>query len=386
LFNEVSRLFDANLKANFSYLDYLQGAFSPDLIGRADGTAHVSVVPERFTWTFQEDFGQGAINAFVAPTPDNRQNINYFSTGPNLFFRFSGTGFLNLTFRYARSTYTSSPFDNGRIQGGFELGQQLSPLSTISLDANSERVLYSNTLVATDFDRTSAFLRYEIDGVRTDISANLGGSKISSGEESQSGPVARLEIHRRISSRSKIGLSVAREFTDASAGFSTAQTGALNGIITTPAPVTANNYTSDSSTLTWAYGYNLTTLNLSGRWAKDGYSSQPQFDQTRLGAEVNLTERLTRAFTTQISGSLYRTDFQHTDFVDTEPGSHYQDGRLGLAFIYTAGRALEFRLRVDHLARSVSAASSTTGLFGFHSNTVYLTVGYRPRPTEAVDH
>jgi hypothetical protein len=378
--NQISRLFDANLKADFSYLDYLQGAYSPELVGRADGLAHVAIVPERLTWTFQDDFGQGAINAFVAPTPDNRQNINYVSTGPNLFLRFAGTGFLDLNARYARATYTSSPFDSGRVQGGFELGEQLSQLSSISINGDAERVDYENTALAKDFDRTSVYGHYELEGVRTELIANIGASRITSGGESVSGPVAKLELHRRISAQSKIGLAVGREFTDASAGFSAAQTGAIGGIITTPAPVTADSYTSDYSTLTWAYGRNRTTFDLSGRWEKDNYSSQVQFDQTREGIEMVLAEHMTRSLTSQVLGSIYRTDYAHTNFGVTSPSSHYQDGRVGFALVYTAGRALEFRLRVDHLSRSLSGDSAAIGLVGFHANTAFLTVGYRPKP------
>ena len=38
--NRQSRLFDVNALGNFSYINYLQGAFGPQLLGRFDGTAN----------------------------------------------------------------------------------------------------------------------------------------------------------------------------------------------------------------------------------------------------------------------------------------------------------------------------------------------------------
>jgi len=154
---QATRLLDADLKGNFSYLDYLQDAYSADLIGRFDGVAHAALIPERLTWTLQDDFGQGQVNAFAAPTPDNRENINYLSTGPNLWLRFAGTGFFELSARYARAQYSISPFDSNRIQGSFGLGDQLSARSSLSLNGVTEHVFFDDTSVNTDFDRTSAY-------------------------------------------------------------------------------------------------------------------------------------------------------------------------------------------------------------------------------------
>ena len=44
---EQRRLFSVDAKGDFSYLDFLQGAYSPELIGRFDGIAKVSLLPEK---------------------------------------------------------------------------------------------------------------------------------------------------------------------------------------------------------------------------------------------------------------------------------------------------------------------------------------------------
>ncbi len=376
---QATRLLSADLKGNFSYLDYLQDAYSANLIGRFDGVAHAALIPERLTWTLQDDFGQGQVNAFTAPTPDNRENINYLSTGPNLWLRFAGTGFFELSARYARSQYSISPFDSNRVLGSFELGDLLSARSSISLNGVTEHVLFENTSINTDFDRTSAYAHYEISGARTQLTANLGGTEITQNGSSTSGPLAKLQVDRKVSPATRIIFSVGRELTDASTGFSTAQTGAIGAISVTPATVTANSYTSDYASVGWNYERNRTTFGLSGRWEKDSYAQHPELDVTREGGEFSLAEKLTHALSVQLLGSLYTTDYPHTYFVATNGSSSIQDERVGAALTLREGRALVFRLRFDHISRAVSG---NAGVPGFHANTVFLTVGYRPRPAD----
>ena len=63
--NERSRLFDVNAAGNFSYLDYLQGAYGNELLGRFDGVGRRGLVPGRMVWVLRDDFGQAALDAYT---------------------------------------------------------------------------------------------------------------------------------------------------------------------------------------------------------------------------------------------------------------------------------------------------------------------------------
>lgn len=378
---EATRLLDANLKGNFSYLDYLEHAFGSDLVGRFDGIAHAAIIPERLTWTLQDDFGQGQISAFGAPTPQNRENINYLSTGPNVNLRFAGTGFVDLSARFARAQYSNSPYDSDRYQGSLAVGDRLSADSIVSLNGDVERVLFQDTAVATDFERSSVYGRYETIGVRTSLTGNLGATEVTQGGMSTTGPLAKLQITRKISHTSSVNLTLTRELTDASTGFSTAQVGAIGGISTTPPAVTANSYTSETAAFGWSYARNRTTFALSARWEKDDYSTQPLLNVTRSGGEFNLEEHLTHLLSVQILGSLYDTDYAHANFDPTLGPSTFVDSRIGAAMTLREGRGLVVRLRFDHLGRSISNDPSA---IPYGANTVFLTVGYRPLPADSV--
>src|SRR5271167_2717836 len=65
-FKQQSRIFDVDAKGIFSYLDYLQNAYTGQLIGRFDGIGRAAVIPERLTWVLQESFGQAQIDPLLA--------------------------------------------------------------------------------------------------------------------------------------------------------------------------------------------------------------------------------------------------------------------------------------------------------------------------------
>jgi hypothetical protein len=390
---QQSRRLEVDAKGDFSYLDYLQNAYSAQLVGRFDGQAQLALIPERLTWTFQDSFGQSQIDPFTAVTPTNQEHVNYASTGPNLFLRLGPLGFVDVTARYSRTDYQTSPFDSNRFSASLAVGRQLSASSSVSINATSERVLFDDTLLNTDFNRSSAYLHYEVQGARTSLSANLGVTKADQGGASVTGPLAKIELSRQLSSAAKLIFTAGRDLTDASTSFNgtggvggaggigitpggslggnnTAPGGALSGIGTTPAAVTSANYTVTYASVGWDYVRNRTTFGLTGRWEKDSYDGLPQLDLTRGDAEFRVERKLNRAFSAQLSGNIYRTEYSQANFAET-------DGRVGGALTYRHGRGLEVRLRYDHTSRIASGIASGTG---YSENRAFLTIGYRPEP------
>ncbi|MGO9512645.1 MAG: hypothetical protein ACLP2F_03250 [Steroidobacteraceae bacterium] len=373
---EQSRLLDVNAKGDFTYLDYLQNAFSSQLLGRFDGVGNLAIVPGRLTWAMRDDFGQAALDPYTPVTPNNIEDVNYFSTGPDLSMRLGGVNFINLSARYARAQYETSPYNSNRGLGTLAVGRDVSAGALVSLNADFERVMFENTAVNTDFDRTSGFGRYELHGARTDFEGDLGATRISQEGPSTNGSLAKVQLSRKLSAAAKLTLTAGRELTDASSSFSTLQTGAIGagGMIgTAPAALTSNNYTSNYASVGWQYVRNRTTIALVARWEKDTYSGQPQLDVNRPGADFNIQRQLTRAFSTQLLGHFYKTDFPNAAIASNTASSKYNDWLVGGALTWRHGRGLEIRLRYDHNSHVVSAGGS-----GYSENRVFLTVGYRP--------
>jgi hypothetical protein len=380
---EQTRLFGVDAKGDFSDLYYLQGAYSNQLLGRFDGSAQVALIPERVNWVLTESFGQAQIDPFVAVVPTNLQNVNYVATGPDAAFRFGPTVFLDLTARYAKTTYQTDPFDSTAVLGSAALGLALSAQSSISLNGSFKRMFFDNTEVNTDFDRSSAYVRYEVQGARTDLTANLGVTKVDQGSESLTGPDAKLQLARQLSSVSKLTFTVGRDLTDASTAFANLQSGAIGGIVMSPAALSLNNYTATYGSVACEYARNRTTFAVSGTWEKDSYDGQPLQDLTRGSAEFRVERKLSSVLTAQFLGRLYRTDYTNTDFSET-------DWLAGAALTYREGRGLEIKLRYDHTSRDVSGVGVVSGVgavpgvnTGYSENRVFLTIGYRPRAAQS---
>lgn len=372
---QQSRLLNAEAKGSFSYLDFLQGTYGHEFIGRLDGAARFALIPERIFWVLQEDFGQAQVDPFTPVTPANRENINYVSTGPDLDLRLGSLGFVDVTARYARAQYQTSPFNSNRLMGSIAVGRAISAGSTIALEGSAERVLFDNTVENTDFDRSSIYARYEARGARSELRVNLGATKVEQSNESTTGPLAKLELSRKLSAAAKLTFTAGRNLIDAAGAFSALQGGAIGaigatpvaGIGTAPAAVTSNNYTVTYASVGWQYARNRTTFGVSGQWEKDSYEGQPQLDLNRGTAQLSVERQLTRAFTAQFIGSVYRTNYANVDFAET-------DGLVGAVVTFREGRGLEIRLRCEHVSRVVSGIGS-----GYTENRAFLTVGYRPR-------
>src|ERR1019366_3807022 len=355
---------DTDLKGNFTYLDFLQHAYSGELLGRFDGLAQLALVPERLTWALRDDFGQQQLNAFEAPTPANLENVNYLSTGPDLKLPLGSTGFLDLSGRYGRTQYQTSPFDNNRVFASLAWGLSLSARSSVSLDGNTEHVLFDNTALNTDFDRSSGYVHYELHGARTELVANLGATELNQGSASRSGPLIALELTRKLSPAAKLTLKAGQELTDASTSFSTLESGAMGAISIAPAALTSNNYTSTYASVGWDYERDRTTLALSARSAKDTYEGQSSLDNSLSGGELKLNRKVTRALSAELLGSLYYTDYTHANYKT-------EDGLVGAALTLREGRGLEFRLRYNHVSRVATGIGT-----GFRENIAFLTIGY----------
>jgi hypothetical protein len=388
---ERSERLDADARGAFSYLDFLQGAYGSELIARFDGTAELALVQDRLTWRFQDDFGQAQLDPFAPVTPENRENVNYFSTGPQLELRFGPTVFLNAGVRYSRTDYQTSPFDSNRFEGDLAVGTHLSSRSSASVDGSFERVLFTTTVidgvvVNTDFNRTSLFGHYELDGARTSLTANAGVTKVDQGTDSNTGPSAKLQVARSLSSASKLTFSVGRDLTDASAGFGSLQSGAIPVVGTAPAAQQLLNYTVTYATAEWSYKRNRTGIYVSANWERDQYSSQSTLDSTRSQLQLRFNRQLTRSFNAELFASIGRINYPHPDLLQlidpqpivvnpAAPGFAETDGDVGTNIVYHYGRGLEFRLKYDHTTRIASGVASGTG---YQDNRVFLTVGYKP--------
>jgi len=264
--------------------------------------------------------------------------------------------------------------------------------------------MFDNTLLNTDYDRTSPYAHYELHGARTDLTTDLGITRVTEAGASTTGGLATVELSRKLSAAAKLTLTAGRQLTDAGTTFSAAQPGASGTVTSGAAAQTSENYRSTYVSAGWQYARYRTKLAVSARYEKDTYPGESTLDHSRPGAEFRLERRLTRTFSAQLVGSWYKTDYPHatlaseaassnetglagvsgipvvgasgappSDVVSQLASPDYKDGMLGASLAWRHGRGLEIRMRYEHTSHLVSV-----GTGGFQENRVILTVGYRP--------
>lgn len=359
---------NADLKGDFTYLDYLQHAYSKQLFGRLDGGATFAVFPEWLTWVVDDSFGESAVSQFVSATPSNLEKINVVSTGPEVVLRPGEAMFLRLSARYGYSYYETSPFDSKRTLGVATIGRDLSRASSVSLNASSERLRFQNTVVNTNYDRRKLYIGYDLRGSRTELSANAGASQTNDRGHWVTAPLVELDASRTLSPSSKLTFVAGRQFIDITDAFRTLQSGAAGGIVVTPRVGTTSTYLSSYASGGWLFERHRTSFNITGRWERDAYDSQHSaLDVTRGGVEFRVARRMSSMLTAEAFGALYREDY---------PGQEFSDAYsvLGVSMARRMGRTMGFSVRYEHNRRTTSGAAGAP----YTENRVFLLAEYWP--------
>jgi Putative beta-barrel porin 2 len=316
---EQTRKLKVNADADLQYVDYFDHTYSSEVVGNFLGGARMEFVPERFNWMVQDNFGQSRIDPLSQETPDNRENINYFTTGPDVGIPLGSATDLRLGGRYSAVTYQDSPLDNHRVTAMAGLVRALSSFSSVSLDVQRESVRYSDT-PNPDYDHDQAYVRYQARGSRTQVSMDLGYGRFQKIENAPSGVVARFEVSRQISASSVIGASVGRDFSDAGDSFRFSQSlsgpalGGGNDTLPTSTP-----FVSDYVTVNWNFQRNRTGLDLRVAQFKETYDQAPLLDRKHLVADAGVSRSLSSTLRAELSAHYDRWNYQQLtgDYAET---------------------------------------------------------------------
>lgn len=373
-----SRRLDLDARGDFNYFDYLRNTYSRQFLGRFDGQGTFAIVPERLTWMVQDDFGQAQVDPFAPVTPTNLENINVFATGPDLLLHFDANDFVRLGGRYSVMTYETSPLDGKRVLGNVGVGRDLSLASSVSLNADFERLTFDHagaggtTIITsgtnTDYDRRKVYARYDLKGARTDINASLGATQTNEGNGWTTTPLVRLDATRTVSASSTLQVTAGRQFTDVADSFRDLQGGAAGGIVIAPVVANSGNYLSNYASAAWRFQRLRTTLAVTANWERDTYTVHPEADVRRTDIELNAGRRLTSLLSVDLVGSVGKSNYLNQAFSD-------RNWLVGAAVTLRPGRHVDFRLRYDHDNRTTDGAGT-----GYSENRVFLTAGYRPFP------
>jgi len=364
-FDQASRRLQADLVGNFAYYKYLDDKFDSELIGNFAGNARFSLVPERFEWVVSDNFGQVLNDPFLPATPENRENINYFMTGPDAIVPFSQTTRLRAGARYGLTTYEHQSFDSNNVMGQLALEHQLSAFSTVSLNGSLQQINFDESALNGDYDQTEVFARYDAQGARTNLSVDAGYTALNQDatDTTHNGALFRLSVSRRLSASSTISLSGGHEFSSSGGAFAAGQLGMPTNIGAVPGRQTIQPFMYDHARLGYAFQRERTGFSLSAFWDDRNFKDQSGFDQTLTGLSAAVTRQLTPRTSLTIDGNYGRGSFEqqgdYTDFIG------------GISVNWRLSQRVTLALSYDHFDRSSDRPAG-----GYTENRYWLTIGY----------
>lgn len=360
-------LLNADVRLDLDYLDYQDSTWDSEVTGMAEADLRFAFLPNRFEWVVQDSFGQMEINPFATPTPDNRENVNYFTTGPNVLFRLGAAGSVTLFGRYSLVDYEDTGRDNDRRMGGLTFARELSARSSLALNASAERIEYDDPAFGSSYDRQTASLRYEISGARTRIAAEAGHTELHDRLETSSSPLLTLEVERDLTRRSMLTLRAGiRSMDDASSLRAGHALG--GGVPPRPGQIsTADPYETHYASLGWTFTAPRTGFAVSTTWEEDEQELLSALDRERFMIAARAHRQLTPRLRAQAVADFRRNDYGTVGFDDDET-------HLGLQLAWSAGRQLSVEFELEHFMHD-----SSNPLNEFDETRAFVRLAWRGR-------
>lgn len=358
----------ADAVGDLAYAEYLDETYDSEVLGNFVGNARFAIVPERLEWTVSDNFGQVLSDPFAPATPDNRENINFFTTGPDATLKLGSQTRLRLGARYSMATYEDSKeLESDAVSGEMGLVRLLSEASSVSLNLRQQQIEYQQSTLDADYDQSEAFLRYQVEGARTHLAVDVGYTEVErdAASQSDSGPLFRLDAERRVSPSTTATFTAGREFSNSGAAFAGAQgVGGSIGTGTAPGQQTAQPFTHSYATLGWNFARARSGFGLFANWSDQSYEGASQNDQELIffGGQFRRALSANTSATLRAVSAIGKFAQQNAD---------YNDLNGGLAFTWDVGRNVSIDLSYDYFERSSDLAVND-----YRENRFWLTFSY----------
>jgi hypothetical protein len=362
--NERTRRITGNAAVDLSYFEYLDNTFDSEIVGTANGSLAIAILPERLQWVFEDSFGQAQDDPFAPATPETREDLNYFSTGPDLTVRFGSTGFGRLFGRWSTTTYETSPLDADRRTAGIAVGRRSSERSELSLNAVTEDSDFDSPL-STDYKRKSAFIGYRLDTARTLLTSSVGYTWLDrdGSDDTTGSALINITATREMSASSTLQLTLGSQLGDAGDALRGQLTGNVVGV-GSQITATSDPFENRVVSLEYRFSRNRTGFALGLSRTDDKYETQSQLDRKATVYSASFSRRLARTLDFELSAALYDEDFSNTN-------QESEELRYGASLNWRAFRTLGWRLLVERYDRDTN-----DGTGEYKENRAFLTLAY----------
>jgi hypothetical protein len=319
---ETTRHLSADVEGRVDGIKYFNDTFDDEVVGQLDASLRWWAVPERFGWIVENVYGQVATDPFSYISPNNRQNTNVFSTGPDWYIPFGERLRAYIGGRYGLAWYeTTDSYNSERVLGIAGVDRAVSSSSRLGIQVASESVDVESESEP-DFDRLAAYARYELRREQStgappfELTVNAGYAWLESDFGDDSAPFFEVVYSQALSTSVRVGLQLTNRFSDASLEFAAGGLpGSSPGLDPGLIPQ-AGVYEERRGLATVDFQRQRTTLGFALGLAKEMYETTA-LDRRRYDVQLTAERRMTRRLTGS-AGVLWSRDQYESGGLDRE--------------------------------------------------------------------
>ena len=318
----------ANVLAGASYDNYGDNIVADLTRLNLEAYGNWTIVPETFSWIVEDYYGQTFRNVLQPGTSNNLQNVNVFSTGPDLNFRINPVNRLFTGFRVGNYYAEQTNIDSNRYFAFAGWHHTVSSTTYVSLNYTLMRRVFKDTPLL-DYDLQNIFFRLESKRTqRSSVAVDLGASHFEPDVgEPVDAPLASLLFAYTLPRGANLKFTANTKLTDASSAI--LSTGSVNAVTAPVGNVDSTRIyrlkeVDGSFIQPRSYGTDRVRLFAQ----RLDYETVP-LDQDRAGAYADLG----LGFTSTLSGALFGS-YISTHYIDQPVPFIDRDGIVGLRFQY----------------------------------------------------
>ncbi len=342
---ELTSRLELNLRSSFDYIDYLDDTFEAEWVGGVEGTATFTLIDERLRWVFEDNYGQQLFDPLEAARPDNRENINFFTTGPTLNLVRGERLFVTADVRYSILSYELQPSDNKRKSGALSVGRDTSRESRVSLNLTSDRIEFDDPVVGAPIDLNAVFVRYEKDGLTNTLGVDLGFNQAESAGSKGDGLLLQVDWTKTTSANGQLSMTGGSRYSDQGNIFRLFQARALDVRDTNDLPDATLSFLNNFYTVAYFLTHDRYSVDLSAGWNQEDYEGQTAIDRDAYFGGVRLQREVTRKVFANANIGFQRRDFKYIVRRD-------DDLTLGFGVGYRLTNKLSLALEYQHFQRN----------------------------------
>jgi hypothetical protein len=363
---ETSRRIDADVRSSLTYYDYIDDTYESDLVGAVDALIDLNVVEGRVQWLTQETFGRTLFDPFQPARPENLENLNYLTTGPTIVLFQGVRNDSGVDLRYSWVNYETRPFDNETANARFWIGRDIRRDHRLSINFELAETEFDNGGLTPDYERRSAFLRYEVDSGRNQLEIDVGVTEQEILSQTDDGVMFAVAWTRQISASSQFFLNLTRQFADQANVFRYRQD--ISRDIDSIGDLTENGspFLLNSIDVGYSATGERTIFSISAGASDQEFETQGRLDREDLRIDLFARRNLTRRLFTSIDLRFHKRELPNIARDDET-----RSASLSVGFQLSAAFDLTFRYtRISQ--------DSTTVTNKYEENRGDLTLNYIP--------